>query len=181
MNVRLRSDRLMLWPAGETELLGDLRSAEGLSAAAAMEVAHDWPPLYWDAGAIRWLLRNLQREPDEPFWRAWYVALRGDRGGPPLLVGTVGVKGPPDTAGMVEVGYGVVSSCWRRGIASEALGLLMGWAVQTGRVRRFRAHTLMGDPASGGVLRRCGFEMVGRVVEGEDGEVDRWERVAATR
>lgn len=161
------------------ELQADLNSREALALATGMRVAPDWPPMHWDTGVVRWIIDKLRESPEEPLWKPWLVHLieRGCGGGPLVstIVGTVGCKGPPVDEGVVEIGYSVVTSCWRQGIASEAAGLLISWLRETGRAQRVRAHTLRGDPASGGVLRRNGFELVGQVIEGDDGEVDRWE------
>jgi RimJ/RimL family protein N-acetyltransferase len=175
------SQRICIRPAKPEQLRAELglEYRVEFQAAMACEVMGDWPPLYWDATAVKWLLAKAAEFPDEPLWGAWYVLLRGvGGGGRDLLVGTVGCKGPPVDEGgrqVVEIGYGVVTSRWRRGIASEAVGLMLGWLRSLGRVTHVRAHTLEGDPASGGVLRKNGFELVGKATE--DGMVvDRWER-----
>jgi|GEM_PF-2923161 len=178
----LCSDRICIRPAKPEQLRAELGREYRVvfQAAMACEVMGDWPPLYWDAGAIKWLLTKAEEHPDEPLWAAWYVMMRGvGGGGRDLMVGTVGCKGPPADEGdgrqVVEIGYGVVTSRWRRGIASEAVGLVLGWLKTLGRVTHVRAHTLEGDPASGGVLRKNGFTLVGKATE--DGVVvDRWER-----
>ncbi len=148
--------------------------ADTLRAEVAGEragYAPDWPPLHWDAGAIGWLLDKAERFPDEPLWQAWYVTEGG------TIIGTVGCKGPPGPEGVVEIGYSVVTSRWRQGIATRAVALMLEWLREDARVRGVCAHTLVGDAASAGVLLKNGFVAAGR--EMEDGvEVDRYERGA---
>lgn len=169
----VRTPRLAIRRATRDLLLADLESPAALAAHAP--VAPDWPPNHWDAGPIRWLLGKLEAFGDaEPFWWSWYIAL-AESG---MIVGTVGFKGPPDNEGVVEIGYGVVTSHWRRGLATEACAAMLAWAAADPRVKGFRAHTLAGDPASAGVLLKNGFQFTRRLTDPDDGEVDRYDRPA---
>jgi SAM-dependent methyltransferase len=75
----------------------------------------------------------------------------------PTLVGSAGYKGPPIGDG-VEIGYSIVPSWRRRGLATEACGALIesAWARGADRVV---AHTFAHLDASIGVLRKLGFEL----------------------
>ncbi len=167
--------RLTLRMSSPAELKAELQSREHLQRTLGTPLAPDWPPMHWEPGALNWVLERIAAQPGEPFWRPWFVRLNGQSG---LVVGTAGCKGPPDEYGMIEIGYSVVTSHWRQGIATEAVGMLIRWARATGRVRRVCAHTLAGDPASGGVLLKNGFASAGIVVDPTDGEVERYERDA---
>ncbi|MGD9689431.1 MAG: GNAT family N-acetyltransferase [Phycisphaerales bacterium] len=170
----LTSERLEIRVAAPAELRASLGAPGELAAALGRDVAEAWPIEHWDAGAVNWMLERLGREPNEPFWRAWFVYVRNG-----ALIGTCGCKGPPDPAagdGVVEIGYGIVTSHRRRGFASEAARTLSEWVLRDPRVRRVRAHTLAGDPASSGVLRRSGFTFVGTFDDPSDGRIDRFER-----
>jgi RimJ/RimL family protein N-acetyltransferase len=57
---------------------------------------------------------------------------------------------------------------------------LVDYALQDERVRLLRAHTLREANPSTKVLRKCGFDFTGEVVEPDDGPVWRWERKVAT-
>ncbi|MBX3390492.1 MAG: GNAT family N-acetyltransferase [Phycisphaeraceae bacterium] len=81
---------------------------------------------------------------------------------------TAGFKGPP-VDGMLELGYSVVPSHHRRGIATEIVQLLISSASHQFQISCFCAHTLAGDPASSGVLRKNGFVSAGTVIDPEDG------------
>ena len=163
------SERLNISMAHESELRADLDG----NLPTLGPIATDWPPLYWDNNVVRWSLAKFVEHPNEPLWRPWFIRLRGCG----TLIGTCGFKGPPDGDNQIEVGYGVVSSLHRRRIASEAVRILLNWAWQNTAARACIAHTLPGDPASGGVLRRNGFEFVGAVVDPTDGSVDRWRKM----
>ncbi|MFO0832178.1 MAG: GNAT family N-acetyltransferase [Phycisphaerales bacterium] len=167
--------RLLLRPFTRAELEADLQGRAALEQALApARPAPDWPNQHWDHSAVRWLLDKLDNHPDEPLWRAWLILLKD---GPRLTaVGTMGFKGPPGPDGLVEVGYGVVTSLWRRGIASEALAGLIHWARSDQRVRGVCAHTRPADPASGGVLLKNSLTHAGLVNDAEDGDIERYER-----
>ena len=91
------------------------------------------------------------------------------------IVGSCGFKGPPDADGVVEIAYALDPAYQRRGFAREAAGSVCDYALGAGGARIVRAHTKSGDGASARVLTACGFEMIGEVVDPEDGVVTRWE------
>lgn len=166
----LTSPRLELFIPDADALAASAASGEALSSQLGRPVATDWPPKEWDAGAVHWLIEKSNQHPHEPFWRAWFIALRD---GP--IIGTCGCKGPPEDDGAVEIGYGIATSHWRQGFASEAIHEFLSWVFADPRVRLIRAHTRTGDPASGGVLRRNGFAFVMSIDDPSDGRVDRYE------
>jgi RimJ/RimL family protein N-acetyltransferase len=96
------------------------------------------------------------------------------------VIGSAGFKGPPDEQGMVEIAYGIAPSFQGRGCATEAAAAAIAFAIASGRVRIIRAHTLPAANASTRVLAKCGFQLIGEVVDPEDGPVWRWERSGQT-
>ncbi len=178
----LTSHRLILRAFTRAELEADLVSRDAFARAAEMNVAPGWPAKHWDSSAVQWLLDKMTKFPDEPFWHARAVIIRSEGpSGSDLLIGTAGFKGPPDDQGFVEVGYGIVDSHWRRGIATEATSMLVQWSLTDPRVKGLCAHTLAGDPASSGVLKKNGFTFTSRVTDPTDGEIDRYERTSPQR
>ncbi|GGR38739.1 GNAT family N-acetyltransferase [Deinococcus ruber] len=89
-------------------------------------------------------------------------------------IGMMGVKGRPDAAGTIEVGYGLNPEAWNQGYATEALrALLPHWRAQEG-VRHIRAETATSNPASARVLEKSGFVQVGSGWSEEDGDLLLW-------
>ncbi|MBV8528436.1 MAG: GNAT family N-acetyltransferase [Candidatus Dormibacteraeota bacterium] len=91
------------------------------------------------------------------------------------LVGNGGWKGAP-VDGVAELGYAVAPSRQGRGIATAAVQQLL----QRGRAANLRtavAHTLPQRSASTTVLERCGFTLVGVVLDPSEGRVWRWELI----
>jgi RimJ/RimL family protein N-acetyltransferase len=65
-----------------------------------------------------------------------------------------------------------------RGYATQAAKALVAYAVESGLVQILRAHTLPMPNGATKVLKKCGFEFTGDVVDPDDGPVWRWERAA---
>ena len=133
----------------DAELEGHDRLAEELDVA----VPGDWPPEHHDADTLRFSRDALSRPGAAGWWLHYIVLVDAAR---PTLVGTAGYKGPPSD-GSVEIGYSVVPSQRRRGIATEASAALIEEAWRRG-ADAVVAHTLPHLEPSIGVLRKLGFE-----------------------
>ncbi len=75
------------------------------------------------------------------------------------IVGCISVR--PESGWLrcnAEVGYWIGQPFWRRGITSEALGLVTAWAWRNlPEVTRLYAPIFAWNPGSQGVARKCGF------------------------
>ena len=80
------------------------------------------------------------------------------------VIGDIGFHGPPDEAGTVEIGYGIVEQYRGRGLVSESAAAICGLAWSRPEVTRIIAQTDEDNAASAGVLRHAGFR--------EDGTAD---------
>ncbi len=125
-----------------------------------------------DEVSPEWLGKLCDAKSADPWVHGFAVVHREGN----LVIGNAGFKGPPDEEGMVEIGYGIVPAFEGRGYATEAAAALVSLASRDDRIRRIRAHTFPEPNASTRVLTKCGFELVGEVIETEDGLVWRWER-----
>lgn len=157
MHMALESPRLRLIPT--TARLVSAELAGELHAAIGIPLAHDWPPEHWDAGVLRWLLDTAAQPGFDPAWSGYYVVLCEPATG--VVVGTAGFKTPPDVHGVVELGYSVVPSHQRRGIASEAVRVMIAYAWNQPRVTRVDAETFPHLAPSLGVMRACGMQFIG--------------------
>jgi RimJ/RimL family protein N-acetyltransferase len=95
-----------------------------------------------------------------------------------VVVGEIG--GGFVAPGVVEIGYAVVASCWGRGYATEAVRAVVERARALADVARIIGHTPLDRPASGRVLEKAGFTLVGEESDEHDGapiRVNRWELV----
>ena len=159
----LHTPRLTLFPATMEVLEAELASPEALGRTLGVDVPSSWPPELYDADAVRWAIGWLADHHDDAGWCLYYMAAKptGTASGRPLLVGVAGYKGAPDVSGVVEIGYGVVPECRRRGFASEAVRALLDRAFAAPHVTAVIAQTLPGLDASIGVLRGTGFAFDG--------------------
>ncbi len=148
----LATSRLLLVPA--TQALVDLELAhqDRLAEELNVDLPPDWPPEHHDTDTLR-LTRKMLQYPNAAGWWLHYILHAGAKR--PTLVGIAGYKGPP-SEGVVEIGYSIVPSWRRRGLATEACGALIEAAWQRG-ANVVVAHTLPHLEASIGVLRKLGF------------------------
>ena len=172
--LRVQTSRLELVEVTPELAKANLDDVALLARLLDARIPATWPPEHWEPEAIRWLLGLAQRNQHDRGWGAWYVVCREGDGlssagaagaaGPTFrrtLIGTCGVKGPPDAQGVIEVGYGIVSECQRRGFASEATSALIDWALRDARVKMITAETFPHLVPSLGVMRRLGMQMIG--------------------
>ena len=91
------------------------------------------------------------------------------------VVGDIGFHSAPNEYGSVEIGYGLVPVYRHRGIATEATGALVVWALDQPRVNAVWAETVESNVPSQNVLAKTGFELLSA-----DGELRRYVRRRAT-
>lgn len=90
------------------------------------------------------------------------------------VVGQLGTMGPPEGE-EVEIGYGINASAWGRGIASTAVSELLALLDANPGIGRVVARTAVLNPASGRVLEKNRFLVVGRQ-DSPEGELLVWNR-----
>jgi len=61
------------------------------------------------------------------------------------------------THNMLELGYGLMKSRWRQGLATEAARGILNFAIAEYGIRKFFACHAKDNPASGGILEKLGF------------------------
>ncbi|KUJ65047.1 acetyltransferase [Streptomyces albus subsp. albus] len=106
-----------------------------------------------DPSAAPWITRAAVSEPDG------------------AVVGDAGFHGPPDEAGVVEVGYTVVPGYRRQGYARAMLRALLVRAAAEPGVRTVRARVRSDNTASLATLTGFGFTRVGEQGDERDGLV----------
>ncbi|WP_327253329.1 GNAT family N-acetyltransferase [Streptomyces sp. NBC_01244] len=104
-----------------------------------------------DPSAARWTTRAAVSEPDG------------------TVIGDAGFHGPPNEAGVVEIGYSVVSAHRRRGYARAMLTALLARAAEEPDVRTVRATIRSDNAASLAALAGFGFARVAEQGNETDG------------
>lgn len=132
--------------------------------------AEDWPELL-AAIADEGVVRNLARAPwpytasdarsfaaraQDPRFPHFFLTLPQAAGA--RLIGVCGVHPGEHPC---ELGYWIAREFWGRGFATEAARAVLGVARMLGH-KRVHANHFADNPASGQVLRKCGFAPTGK-------------------
>lgn len=62
----------------------------------------------------------------------------------------------------LDVGYWIAPTFWGQGIATKAVATFVNWLHETEKIKFVTAGYFVDNPASGRVLRKCGFLACGR-------------------
>jgi len=92
--------------------------------------------------------------------RAYHLVITGREGDQEMVVGGVGLRLHRDDRS-ADLGYWVGRRFWGHGVASEAAGRLVRWALANLDLDRIEASVATDNPGSMSVLRRIGFRQVG--------------------
>jgi RimJ/RimL family protein N-acetyltransferase len=99
-----------------------------------------------------------------PPWIGYYVK-RKDH-----IVGSAGFKGKP-RSGKIEIAYGTFERFRHKGYGAEMCRLLVELSLKTDPSVMITARTLPEKNYSSRILEKNGFELLGNVIDEEDGEV----------
>lgn len=148
-------------PAMAALLEDDLDRANAVTGATL--------PAYFVSDRAKWLWRyrltQLEEDPASAAWIVRAVATEPDG----RVVGDAGFHGPPDAAGMVEIGYCVVPEHRRQGYATAIVAALLRRAGADPAVRTVRASISPDNAASLATVAKFGFTHVGEQWDDEDG------------
>lgn len=169
----IHTDRLDLIAGTIRHLDAELASASALAELLGVAIPAGWPPGEYDRPAIEFFRSRVAGDNDAFGWYVWYAVLRSNNDEPSTLVGGGGYHGPPDPAGIVEIGYSILPQFEGRGFASELVRGLVAHAFSAPDVRRMIAHTTSANIGSVKVLERNGFQRVGPAAEAG---LDEWAR-----
>ncbi len=152
-------------PVFDALAAGDLGSANAASPVPLSDyfAGPDWRAVW---------TRRRDQVREDPGTADWVTGVIWDeqRG---IAVGRAGFHGPPDAAGMVEIGYAVDPAFRRRGYARAALESLLHRAAREPAVRTVRVTISPANTASSGLVSQYGFAVTGEQWDEEDG----WETI----
>ena len=103
--------------------------AERAGRSAGVRFPAGWPDDPDAHEGLPWHLRHLEASESELPWRIRVIVEPG-AGAVGRVVGSINLKGPPDGAGDVEIGWGVDRDRRRRGYALEAAAAVMAWVAR---------------------------------------------------
>ena len=134
------------------------------SRSAGVRLGPDFDQPDWRS---TWAMRAAQIQQD-PASAAWVTGIIVDLS-IGAAVGRAGFHGPPDSAGMVEVGYAVLPQLQRRGYGRATLAALLARVAGDPAVRTVRASISPDNLASQRLVEPFGFVAVGEQWDDEDG------------
>ena len=102
---------------------------------------------------LGWHLRALRADTKQLPWRIRLVIERSSN----TVIGSINLKGAPDTTGDVEIGWGLNEGYRGQGYATEAAAAVIPWAFQQPGVRSLSATVPDDNNASQRVARRLGL------------------------
>lgn len=153
MNVELRGEhcRLRTWNAGDIDSL----VTHANNPAVARGLYDIFPNPYTRADGERWISESLAGTAD-PLRLA--VEVRGE------ACGGIGLRLPTGyNQDCLELGYWLGEMHWGKGIATEAVRLVVDYGFNVLHANRIEARVYGWNPASARVLEKCGFQLEGRL------------------
>ena len=102
---------------------------------------------------LGWHLRALRADPTQLPWRIRLIIERSSN----TVIGSINLKGAPDSEGDVEVGWGLNEGYRGQGYATEAAAAVIRWAFEQPGVRSISATVPDDNDASQRVARRLGL------------------------
>ncbi len=103
----------------------------------------------------------------EPPWIGYYAKKEGQ------LVGGCAFKGKP-VNNQIEIAYGTFDRFGKQGIGAAMCGLLVELARKTDPTVKITARTLPVKNYSTRILEKNGFQLLGPILDPDDGEVWEW-------
>ena len=168
MPLSLATARLTLIPfpvaAIDAMLAGDAALADEIAGATFPRPLRP-PPLMED---VLPLVRDRLREiPESAGWWTWLAIDQSSR----KVTGALGFGGPPDPEGAVMIGYATYPGADHRGLATEATGALVLWALGQPGVTRVCASIPPDNVPARRVAEKVGMRIAGTVWEEEIDDV----------
>lgn len=148
--------RLRLVPTTAELIQLEIENLPQFFSELGVEPIADWPSENL-ADVLPFFRDQLASNRSLVGWLAWYWILDVPEGA--QLVGGGGFKGAP-ADGQVEIGYETRSDFRRNGIATEAVGAQVAWALRHPDVSLIIAETRDDNVASIAVLNKTGFTHV---------------------
>ncbi|HYJ47270.1 MAG TPA: GNAT family N-acetyltransferase, partial [Pyrinomonadaceae bacterium] len=163
----IETESLQLVPCRAAHVEAIRRDRGELERVLKVRVHEDWPVF---PETIRYVAESLRADPSAYRWGFHLFLHAKDR----VLIGEGGFKGRPDQDGVVEIGYAIVPTYRRRGLAFEAAKGLTDRAFSHEEVKVVQAHTLLDGTASIRILEKLGMKPAGTAHDPDEGEVLRW-------
>jgi ribosomal-protein-alanine N-acetyltransferase len=160
----LETPRLKLLPFALELKKIMLFERDRLPEMLGVAVPDAWP----GADMLEALPHFIEAMEQDPLGRVWdgIILHKADR----VAIGGIGFHGPPDEAGMVEIGYNIIPAYEGQGYATEMARRVIDWAFQTPGIERITAQCLDDNIGSIRVLEKVGMHRLP-----PEGQMLKWE------
>jgi len=160
----LETPRLKLLPFTLELKKVTLFERDRLPEMLGVAVPDAWP----GADMLEALPHFIEAMEQDPLGRVWdgIILHKADR----VAIGGIGFHGPPDEAGMVEIGYNIIPAYEGQGYATEMARRVIDWAFQTPGIGRITAQCLDDNIGSIRVLEKVGMHRLP-----PEGQMLKWE------
>ena len=160
----LETPRLKLLPFTLELKKVTLFERDGLPEMLGVAVPDAWP----GADMLEALPHFIEAMEQDPLGRVWdgIILHKADR----VAIGGIGFHGPPDEAGMVEIGYNIIPAYEGQGYATEMARRVIDLAFQTPGIERITAQCLDDNIGSIRVLEKVGMHRLP-----PEGQMLKWE------
>jgi [ribosomal protein S5]-alanine N-acetyltransferase len=144
----LETPRLKLLPFTLELKKVTLFERDRLPEMLGVAVPDAWP----GADMLEALPHFIEAMEQDPLGRVWdgIILHKADR----VAIGGIGFHGPPDEAGMVEIGYNIIPAYEGQGYATEMARRVIDWAFQMPGIERITAQCLDDNIGSIRVLEK---------------------------
>jgi RimJ/RimL family protein N-acetyltransferase len=129
------------------------RDVERASRLVGFTFPPGWPEEREAREGLSWHLHHLLADPAHISWRVRVVVERSSG----CVVGSINLKGPPNSSGDAEIGWGIVPASRRQGYALEATAAVIIWAMAQPGMSRISATVPDDNIASQRVAARLGM------------------------
>jgi GNAT superfamily N-acetyltransferase len=168
MNASLRTPRLLLVSLTLSQLQLCLSDLPALEAELGLTISRDVLTKRVQR-AIRMKLKKMIKtdEPYHPWQTYWLIVIKEDNFG----AGLAGFKGVPNENGSTEIGYGIDPAYQNKGYMSEAVTVLVNWALAHPFCDEVTATDVV-NPASRRLLEKLGAQLVEENRESSTWKID---------
>lgn len=153
--MKITTKRLILRPTTLDDVADIVRNINNLNVTKWLLVV---PYPYKPKDAKFWIERQKSETKEKP--RKSYhfgIELKVEK----RIIGGCGLKKVDRYNGTAEIGYWLGQDYWKKGYGSEALEALLDLAFKRLKLRRLEAEIFSGNPSSGKLLEKYGFQREG--------------------
>lgn len=104
------------------------------------------------------IVANIELSNGPTGFESWVIILKKEM----KIIGDAGFKGLPNQAGEIDLGYGIIASERKKGLATEAAKALSDWAIAQPDVKTITAKCLIENQGSRKILENVGFKKAGQ-------------------